>query len=209
MVKTQMVIFDFDGTVIDSLDEELRIFNEIASKSGYTLIDSSNKETLRAKSLRAVISEVGIPMYRVPFLLMRGRREIAKSLVSLKPFAGIRGMLRELSRKYKVGLATSNSLSNVQKFCRLHDISEFQYIEAGIGLFGKARKLRRLLNRANIAPRDAIYVGDELRDIEAAHTIGTRSIFVTWGANTKSALGGLSPDAIAETPEEIIRILAQ
>src|SRR3989344_1254519 len=107
MVKTQMVIFDFDGTVIDSLDEELRIFNEIASKSGYTLIDSSNKETLRTKSLRAVISEVGIPMYRIPFLLMRGRREVAKSLGELRPFDGMKKVLRELRTKYTVGLATS------------------------------------------------------------------------------------------------------
>src|SRR3989344_1625547 len=103
MVKTQMVIFDFDGTVIDSLDEEMRIFNEIASESGYKLIDSSNKETLRTKSLRTVISEVGIPMHRVPFILIRGRRELAKSLGALKPFDGMKEVLRELRTKYTIG----------------------------------------------------------------------------------------------------------
>jgi phosphoglycolate phosphatase len=206
-IKT--VIFDFDGTVINSLDEGLRIFNETAQKAGYKKIDDTNKELLRNKEIREVLQEVGIPLFHVPFIMMKGRKELSKKIAFLEPFSGVKEVLSTLRKRYMLGLVTSNSLANVSTFLQINNIDTFHYIETGSSMFGKGTRIKKLLKKYGISPHETVYIGDETRDIEAAKSIGAYSISVTWGLNTKEVLQRLQPNYIVDAPEEILQILGQ
>ncbi len=70
-------------------------------------------------------------------------------------------------------------------------------------LTGKARRLRGTARALKVKPAEAVYVGDEVRDIEAARSAGMRVIAVTWGFNDEKLLASYTPDAIARKPSEL------
>jgi phosphoglycolate phosphatase len=56
-------------------------------------------------------------------------------------------------------------------------------------------------------PNDAWYVGDEVRDVEAARGAGMRSLAVSWGFNSESVLRASHPDSLAFEPSELSSLL--
>jgi phosphoglycolate phosphatase len=78
-----------------------------------------------------------------------------------------------------------------------------------VGVFGKAPGLRRLLKEQHLQAAEAVYVCDELRDIEAAQLVGVRTVAVTWGFARRGNLVAKRPTALADTPEELMRILEE
>ena len=79
--------------------------------------------------------------------------------------------------------------------------------DCSASVFGKARKFRRVLKRARLAPHDAIAIGDETRDIEAARAAGIACGAVTWGYAAEKALRDRQPDYVFERMEEIVERL--
>jgi phosphoglycolate phosphatase-like HAD superfamily hydrolase len=75
-------------------------------------------------------------------------------------------------------------------------------------MFGKAKVLKELLNKENLNKDDCIYIGDEVRDIEACKEIGLRLVSVTWGYNVDSVLKAYNPDFLANTPQALNKILS-
>ncbi len=202
----QTIIYDFDGTLVDSVMENVRIYNEIAERNGYKKITEENGAELRSMGAREVIKELGIPFFHVPFLMMKGRREFARAIPTLKPFEGIVDVLKLLKEKrYRQFLITSNSKENIEKFVALHSFDFFEEVSGGTGLFGKAARIKKLIGKHGINPRQTFYVGDETRDIESAKKAGVKSIAVTWGANSRDALKARSPDFLVDTPEALVQ----
>lgn len=74
-------------------------------------------------------------------------------------------------------------------------------------MFGKSRLLKKLMKEKKIPHADPIYIGDEIRDVEAAKKAGIKVIGVTWGYNTKMALLTSHPDHVVEKPEELKSII--
>ncbi len=65
-----------------------------------------------------------------------------------------------------------------------------------------------MLQRAGIAPAQALAIGDEVRDIEAARTAGIACAAVTWGYAAADALRAMKPDMVFERVEEIAESLS-
>jgi phosphoglycolate phosphatase len=78
----------------------------------------------------------------------------------------------------------------------------------GAGLFGKAAKLRKVLKASGIPGSEAICIGDEIRDHEAAARVGIAFGAVAWGYARPDALRACSPALTFETMDEIARKLA-
>ena len=74
-------------------------------------------------------------------------------------------------------------------------------------MFGKHRSLKRLLKTYHMKPAETIYIGDEVRDIEACRKAKVQIIAVTWGFNSKRILERAKPDFIADKPEDIVKIV--
>lgn len=80
----------------------------------------------------------------------------------------------------------------------------FDFIYSGKNLFGKDKVMVQMLAKEGLAKASVLYVGDELRDIEASKKVGLKVVAVTWGLHTKEALEALNPDAVAETPAALV-----
>jgi phosphoglycolate phosphatase len=77
-----------------------------------------------------------------------------------------------------------------------------------MSIFGKASRIRAVLKRCTVAPREAIYIGDQGTDAEASRKAGVDFGAVHWGFATIEALRGHACATEFVTPEDLHRIAA-
>jgi phosphoglycolate phosphatase len=206
MNDLKCVVFDFDGTIADTLDLALKIYNRIAPEYKFKSIGQQELELLRAEKPQKLLKAYGITDLRLFMLLLRMRKELGKHIPEIRPVEGIRDSLYEIKNDgYKLGILTSNSVINVSKFLENNSLSGIvDFIYSGKSLFGKDRVIRRMLENEKLSPGGVVYVGDETRDVEASKKSGIPVIAVSWGLHTREILNSLHPDRIADRPEELI-----
>jgi phosphoglycolate phosphatase-like HAD superfamily hydrolase len=206
----KVLIFDFDGTIADSFHAVLAISNRLAREFGYDPVHPDDIDQLKNLSSREILRLSGVSPFRLPFLLGRLQRELNREICQLQPIPGISEVLQLLKQQeYRLGIVTSNSRENVAAFLEAHALrSLFDFIGTGLTVFGKGGIIRRILRQQRIDPATVVYVGDEIRDIEAARKIGIRVIAVSWGFNSQEALAAHHPDFLIHRPEELLDVVA-
>ena len=211
MTTPKVLIFDFDGTIADTQDAFIAIANRLAPQYGYQPLEPEQIDRLRNLRPRAVIKASGLPFYKLPFYLRHVKRELSHEIQNIQPIAGMDEALRDLqARGYRLGIVTSNLPANVKTFLELHQLQDlFEFVRAGIAIFGKSRSLRNTLRDLGLPPIAAVYCGDEVRDIEAARRCGIRVLAVGWGFNSREALLRAQPDALSTEPHELAAAIAQ
>ncbi len=208
MTQTKIIIYDFDGTIADSLAMAIQTYNEIAKEKGFKYVTEAKLEALRGQTPRAVLKELGVNLYQAPRLLHRVLKEVKHIVASLNTQPGMKDLLYQAREAgFKQAILTTNLEENVKAFLLKNDIDIFDYLYCGSSPFGKDKFLKRLIKDAGYDAREAVYVGDEARDIEAAKKAGMDIICVDWGYNTRHILEQNRPTAVVSKPEEILEIL--
>jgi len=199
------VIFDFDGTIADTLDLGTEIFNRIAPEYNCLPVGPEERELFRTKKPQELFEVYGISRLKLLTLMLRIRKEMRRHVSETKPFTGMDAALREISNSgYGMGILTSNSVENVRKFLELNNLTTlFDFIYSGRSFLGKEKVIRKLLIHEKLSKSSVVYVGDETRDIEASRAAGIPVIAVSWGLNSRDLLASLAPDQIADKPEEL------
>ena len=197
------VIFDFDGTLADTMMIVAKSVNEHAEQFGYRKINLSQIRDKRA--IDVIKQDMGISLWKVPYLMWRGEKIIQKELQLAKLFPGGVEMIRDLQEKYTVAILTSNRKDTVQHVLDKHKVKIPSIYSSG--LFRKHRSLQKILDKLDLQSKEVIYIGDELRDIEACHKVGIKIIAVSWGYNSPQALREAGADFIAGQPEDVVKIM--
>jgi len=202
------VVFDFDGTIADTLTVVIEIANRFADHYGYHKIPLRDLPKLREKKPSQVLKQLGISIFKLPIVARKIRFEMNKEIVHLKTATDLRNTLLKLKESGCVlGILTTNSRENVMEFLKNNNLELFDFVYSGRAVYGKSRLLKKLMKAKTIPHNDPIYVGDEVRDIEAAKKAGIKVIGVSWGYNTKDALQKAHPDHIVEKPEDLQKII--
>ncbi len=202
------IIFDMDGTIADSFDY---VSEFLAREAGEWPLTSKEKQGLRGLSMAAMAKKLGHHWWNTPALFYKGRRRMRHSIKHWRPFEGMPEVIRKLHAEgHELFIVSANSLPNMRRFLHQYDLhTYFLEIYGGVGMFGKGPALRRLLREQNLEMKDAIYIGDELRDVQAAQSINLRVIAVTWGFARHSVLEAQNATALAHTPADIITLLEE
>ena len=146
----------------------------------------------------------GIPAWKMPFIAHHIRKRKSQELDQTRLFDGVDRMLRRLSEAdIALAMVSSNSEANVRAILGAENASLIRYYECGVSLLGKASRFRRVLRRSGTQARDAICIGDEIRDLEAARKEGIAFGAVTWGYTAAEALMARSPSAVFRQVDEI------
>lgn len=202
--KVKAVVFDFDGTLADTLPRTLRLFPVLAREFKFRHASPEELESLRSLGAREILARLGISWWKAPLVLWRARNLLARDREPIEPFPGVVDLLRELdARGVEWGILTTNSWDLVRSTLRAWGAPEPGWLEAGVSLAGKARRLRRLANRFEIALGHLLLVGDEVRDVEAARRAGVGMAAVTWGYNTRQALVEVNSPCLCDTIEQL------
>lgn len=195
------LIFDFDGTLADSMPVILSIAEEMLG------IEITEQEIQHYRNMTAkqVLKEAKIPLYRVPGLLVKGKTIMSGRVGDVTMFDDFETILKQLSKEHKLYVVSSNGIGIITSFLKRHKVRQyFTNVYGNVGLFSKAQALKKVMKREGFSASDAMYVGDEVRDIEAARKVGLPIISVTWGYNGEKILKKYKPTYLVDSPKQII-----
>lgn len=206
MIK--QVIFDLDGTLVDSLDTFIKVGNEMAEKYGYQPLKDDKIRELLKLPMKSRIKSLGIPVFKIPKMGLELLSNFNKYMAEFKPIEGIKEMLECLHKEgYRLNIVSSNSVHNIETFLKANGITIFDNIQSTKGLFGKHVTIGKLISKLNVQKDEVIYIGDEQRDVEACKKIGIKVISVLWGFDSLELIEKTDPEFIVSRPNEIIEII--
>jgi phosphoglycolate phosphatase len=206
-MPTSLVIFDLDGTLVDSFPWFLRTINDVADRFGFRRVADGDVEALRHAGTREILSRLEVPLWKLPMIARHMRRLKSEQASGIALFGGADAMLHKLAGAgLRLALVSSDGEANAR--VKLGTAAAlFSDFDCSASIFGKSAKFRRVLRRAAAAPARTIAIGDEIRDIEAARAAGIACGAVTWGYAAPRALRELGPDLVFERMDDIARAL--
>lgn len=206
-MRYDLAIFDLDGTLADSFPFFVAVHNRLAAKHGFRLLAPDEIEALRHRSPREVMRHVGLPRWRLPWVARDFIRLMHDCGQAMPLFDGIADALHWLdSRGVALAVVTSNSCANLRRVLGPALLARMLHVECGASMFGKRRRLQRVLARSGVSARRAIYIGDQLTDADAARAAGIAFGAVAWGYGTIGSLMAAGPERVFTTVPELRRI---
>jgi len=203
-LKYRLAIFDSDGTLADTLPWMRGIFNELAEQHGFRRVEPCDYERFRDLHGSALLRELGLPLWKLPRVVNSMRRRMSEHTGTLSLFPGISDVLARLAAGgVQLAIVSSNSRQNVERVLGADNARLMTHFACGVSMLGKAAKLRQVIRRSNVQPSEAIYIGDEIRDAEAAAKAGIAFGAVTWGQHRQEILGRQNPAKMFATVQEI------
>lgn len=210
-MKYKLVIFDMDGTILDTLVDLAEAVNYALRKAG-----------IKERSLQEIRSYLGNGMLRL-IRLAAPEDASAELLAELKetfteyykahcsahtrPYDGIVELIEELrSQGVKTAVVSNKPDFGVQLLVQDYFPTSF---DAAVGeRVGIAKKpapdsVNEVLRLLAIAREEAVYIGDSEVDIETARNAGMTGLIVTWGFRDEAYLLNLKPDALVHDIKEL------
>ena len=199
----RLALFDFDGTLADSQDWFLGIFDQVADRFGYRRLAPGDRERLRGLETRAILHDLDVPTWKLPMIAKHVRELARRDIDQIRLFPGAAEMLGALKAAgVQAAVVSSNDEGNVRRVLG-PAAAHVVHFACGASLFGKASKIRGVLKAMRADAGSAILVGDETRDAAAARDVGIDIGLVAWGYADPDFLRSLSPTMFFERMDEI------
>ncbi|WP_088227556.1 HAD-IA family hydrolase [Desulfosporosinus sp. FKB] len=204
MVK--LLVFDFDGTLVDSQSISIKIYNQLADK--YHVKKIKSFDTIKKLPLHERFKALNLPVYKLPLFAADFTKQYKHSLETIALVTGMREILIELKKKgYELAIVSSNSESNIRDYLGEKQLNVFETIINSHNILGKDKVIKKLLISKMLEASEVLYVGDEIRDVIACKKLGIKIIWANWGYDLLEMLQGEQPDYIAYSPEDILSII--
>lgn len=209
------VIFDMDGTLLDTLQDLTDSVNHVLREYGYQI-----------KTLKEIREFVGNGISRLMALSVPGGEDNPHFTECLQkfrnyyeinmenktePYLGVLELLEQLYKdNYKMAVVSNKINKAVNELTR----SNFgKYIKISVGeMENVARKpssdsVNMALSQIGSKKEKAIYVGDSEVDMQTARNAGIISVAVTWGFRDKKILESQNPDFVINDPAQLLDVL--
>jgi len=208
-LRYDLVVFDFDGTLADSLTWFRTALSDVVEKHGLSPICEARAEALRGMAPKAIMDELGIPTWKLPFIAADVRARAADNIDQITLFDGIADLLHQLrAAGITIAVVSSNGEDAIRQVMGPDLVTHISHFACGAALFGKAAVFRKVIRKAGSTPERTLCIGDEVRDIDAAREAGCGCGAVTWGFATREILKTSAPDFVFGATGEIARCVA-
>lgn len=201
-----LLLFDFDGTLADTMEMGLMLFNEVAGDYELKKIRREDVTELRHLNTRALLDRLGMTRLTAVKVAARLRSMFKDRVSEVELLPGIGDAMRQLQEAgYAMAILSSNSAKNIRRFLKYQDLIDcFEFVEGGASLFGKAERLRGVMRKEKLDPADILYIGDETRDMEAAREAGVRAVAACWGVNEEETMLAEDPEFVLDEPSRLL-----
>lgn len=212
-MKYKLVIFDLDGTLLDSIGGIMEAMNQVLLAHRYPVHDrqaylyfvGNGLKKLAERALPAeVVQTEGVEEYY---------HELVKAYdqyyhVDLKLYEGIAEMLDSLQQKGVMLAVNSNKIHHMVEKIREDYYGKWQWLDAIGAREGKAIKpspeaVYEIMQKAGAGKEETLYVGDSEVDIATAINAGVDSAFVSWGFRKLSDIPAEKVTYIIDKPSEL------
>lgn len=223
---TRAILFDLDGTLIDSTDLILRCFQHswetvcgfnhsreaLVKTFGIPLRDAMHRLLAAARGPETRGNPAEADNETIDQLLLEYRSyNIANHDLLARPFERTGDVLSELRRRgYLISVVTSKSrelgLRGLRLFSLESLIDSAVFLEDTHAHKPHPEPILTALHRLNQGTQAAAYIGDSRHDIVAARAAGVRSVAALWGPTPRTELERERPDLLAESITDLLAI---
>lgn len=202
---TKHVLFDFDGTIGDSLPLTVKVLEEVIEARNGGMQINTDIDFWRTHSFEEIILDSNIDDDVFPEIFDEMRKQLRGRFKQVLAFKGIKSVLKQLiNNGYEVAIMSSNTKANILTFLERHEWDFIPEVISGIGLTGKDVALQEYMKSKRIGKSQLVYIGDEERDIRACRRADVPIIAVEWGYDDETVLNKENPEHLIYVPEEII-----
>lgn len=212
---TQAVIFDLDGTLLDTLGDLTAAVNHGLSACGLptrteaevrTFVGDGVKELI-ARSCPANADEATKEAVLAAYLPYYA----AHNMDLTAPYAGVMALLSDLrAQGVKTAVVSNKHDAGTQALCA-HYFDGLLDLAVGGGNIRPLKpapdSLLYAIAQLGVAPNHVWYVGDSVQDVMTAHNAGVKCVAVTWGFQDRHRLEAENPTLLADTAAELRKVV--
>ncbi|MFA9462100.1 HAD family hydrolase [Thiohalorhabdus sp. Cl-TMA] len=209
--ETELVIFDWDGTLVDSRQVIVDTMRASLEEVGLPVLPDRELQQVIGLGLREAISALVPDADARTHDLLRetyGRRFKSYGATDMPFFPGAEQGLQWLVRQGRsLAVATGKSRQGLDRMLREWRLEGFfAATRCADETCSKPdpRMIHELLESTGARPEQAVLVGDTAFDMEMAHRAGISAMAVTYGVHDTERLGALSPHAWADSFGEVL-----
>ena len=209
MSQFDLIVFDWDGTIMDSTPAIVASIQDAARDLGLQVPDDSLASHVIGLGLRDALSHA-LPdlvpedypqlaqRYRVHYLARDGQLDL---------FDGVRDLLESLrDRGHRLAVATGKSRVGLDRALKASGLEPlFDATRCADETFSKPhpQMLLDLMDRLLAEPGRTLMIGDTTHDTQMAANAGTRAVAVTYGAHPRADLVPAMPHAVVDSVAEL------
>lgn len=207
-----LVIFDFDGTLADSLAHLLASINGFAKEKNFKLDEVKTYQDVLAitKNINPIsLVELYANKKKIVARIMDG---LAENIKHTTLFSGLKETITQLhTMGMVVGIVTTNRIETVYAFLKQHDLTDsFRFVKASEGEF-KTKLLQDVVKEHKQENGDVFYITGRTDYVSTVRQkkIGAKSVGVSWGYDSHEAFNKEKVDHIASDPAHLLDIVSK
>ncbi|HWR44931.1 HAD family hydrolase [Sporomusa sp.] len=208
MKPANLVMFDYDGVIVDSL--HVFCMNYIAACRENGLLEIETEKDVLAlfeHNVYATLRQRGVTTQTIDKILKAYEIRQSDYLRELKLFDSMGDALNEISKKNKIFIITSNISSATESVMQQHGVNCFEEVIGAEKEKSKIRKIELVMARFKDLP--AFYVGDTKGDMIEGKAAGTITVGVAWGWHGLEKLKEGGADYIVQSPQELVGLFSK
>lgn len=216
-MNLKAVIFDLDGTLLDTLDDLADSMNYVLSSNGFQIHDKSKYKYFVGDGMRNLVKrslpEGNFEEKAIDTYFNQMREQYSKNwAVKSKPYSGISELLDALDAKNFPKAVLSNKAHDftVQVVKELLSNWQFTYVygeREGITRKPDPSGALEIAKKLGLKPEEIIYVGDTSTDMKTAVNAGMFPVGVLWGFREKEELIEHGAKLIISDPLELLKLI--
>ncbi|KUO51737.1 MAG: haloacid dehalogenase [Desulfitibacter sp. BRH_c19] len=207
MVKSGLIMFDYDGVIVDSFEVHARNFIVACQENEFNEVNNyKDLLDLYEGNIYSGLSAKGLTKSTIDQILKDYAIKQKTSLQGVRLFQGMKECIEILAKSNEIYIITSNVSDAVVDVLERLKVRGFQDVIGAEKEKSKVKKIKTLKSKySNLA---SFYVGDTKGDIFEGKEAGVKTIGVSWGWHGKARLMEAVPDYIVEYPEELVNLLS-
>jgi phosphoglycolate phosphatase len=201
-------MLDHDGVVVDSFEVFMTAFLEACRHLGLTQIATTDDAlALFEGNFYEGMRDAGAADAQTREAMLRTAGALRVAMPALRPFPLMPDVLRELAEARHLVIVSSNASDVVELFLRRHGLTGVAEVAGAEAGRSKVAKVEALIARFPGQPH-CWFVGDTAGDMREARLAGATPLGVAWGWHSSEQLEAAGAECIAETPADLLAIVA-
>lgn len=213
----KLVIFDLDGTLLDTIADLAASGNHALAAHGFPVHDEGDYRFMVGNGISKLIERALPEGNRTPENITRVRDTFLShydmnNTVFSKPYPGIPEVLRELDNRGIAAAVASNKYDSATQALVRHYFAGIDFAAVVGSLEGLPPKpdpavVGMILRETGYALKETVFVGDSGVDMQTAANAGVTAVGVTWGFRPRAELEEFSPAHIIDSPQELLELI--
>ena len=210
----KLVIFDLDGTLLDTIADLAESANHALKQLGYPTRDVETIRTFVGNGVNKLLFRALPDEEKTEENMMRMRTHFvpyydAHNADLSAPYPGIVALLEELQAKGLRMAVASNKYQEATVKLVKHYFPMIDFVEVlgqreGINVKPDPTIVFDILKKAGVSKEETLYVGDSGVDMQTAINAGVDAVGVTWGFRSRTELESFHPMGLIDKAEELL-----